>query len=376
MQAQPLKLAKHATLGILLAFISSCSPQPTLISQITPVPSGVSITSVTEANTVTSEITQHKSFNQCDSASPFKAQIQFGDTSGQTSQQELVIKGTISGEAGLSEIAKLTLEGAIEQHFASSSSRSQGHQEGVAIEVPPHIQQEYTIVWRDTRREGTVEYKENGEAKTVNYSYRIGLELVSATGKDVLCPGQPAKAAPTQGNIAITSPTYTPEPQVPSTSTSVPPTTSPTQILASGNTAYGDGLTLKANFFCVLDCGFEYDYTPAQMAIDFVLRNTSGQSFILPSIPSDGLYIKLDTGERLYIWSNIRWAEKKERIDQQPLGLGAEIRWRWVFRLSDNRGGGVGQLLPVPNTSRSFVMVFPEIWPRFPGAQWQGKIPR
>ena len=153
-------------------------------------------------------------------------------------------------------------------------------------------------------------------------------------------------------------------------------TTEPGIILEDGDTAIGDGLMLKASFFCVLDCDFEYDYTPAQIAVDFILRNVSDKEYILPDIPSDGLLIKLDTGDRLYVWSNIRWAEKEEFIEQQMIHPGEEISWRWIFRLSDNQGGGVGQLLTIPGTSRSFTLSFPEIWPRFTGAQWKGEIPR
>ena len=39
----------------------------------------------------------------------------------------------------------------------------------------------------ETRRNGTVEYTETGQTKTTNYSYRVGLELISATGRDVPC---------------------------------------------------------------------------------------------------------------------------------------------------------------------------------------------
>lgn len=199
-------------LGILLILSSACGGEPSPEPQITPLPSGVHILNINEVDTVTSEITQKKIFNQCDSASPFRAQVEFSDSSGQASQQQLVLKGGASGEVGISAAAKIELETAIEQHFASSVSSNQEHQESVTIEVPPYIQQEYTIVWRETKREGVVEYEENGERKIASYSYRIGLELISATGKDIPCPGQSTRVTPTERSATSASPTDTPQP--------------------------------------------------------------------------------------------------------------------------------------------------------------------
>lgn len=64
------------------------------------------------------------------------------------------------------------------------------HSESANIEVPAHTQQEYTIIWQETRRTGTVEYIENGQSKSTDYSYRVGLELVSTSGKDIPYPGK------------------------------------------------------------------------------------------------------------------------------------------------------------------------------------------
>ena len=190
MQKVQFKISNVIILSGLLLLAPACGPEPRPISQITPVPPGVEVVNIMEAETVNSEITQRKTFNQCDSASPFRAQIQFSESSSQANQQELVLKASAAAEAGISQLAKLKLEGAIEQHFASSSASGQGHQEGVVIEVPPRTQQEYTIIWREIRREGTVQYVENGESKAIDYSYRIGLELVSSTVRDILCTGQ------------------------------------------------------------------------------------------------------------------------------------------------------------------------------------------
>jgi len=224
MQRLRLRISATIVLVNVLLLTTHCGKQPESISQSTPVPSGVEVINITDEETVTSEITQHKTFNQCDSASPFKARIQFSQSSGQETQRELILGASLGGEAGVSELAKVTIEGKIEQHFAASRSSQQGHEESVEIEVPSRTQQEYTIVWRESRREGTVQYIEDGESKTVNYSYRIGLELVAATGRDLPCPGQETSettAMPTQ----MSQPTYTPDPMA--TSTLVPPTPTP-----------------------------------------------------------------------------------------------------------------------------------------------------
>ncbi len=153
---RPMRLPNAATfaLGALLLFVSACGPKVNPLSGVTSIPEGVEVVGVTEAETLSSEITQHKVFNQCNSASSFEAQIQFSDSSSQGNQRILVLKAGAGGEADVPAVAKVKLEGAIEQHFASSISTGEGHQEAVTIEVPPHTQQEYTIVWRETRRTG------------------------------------------------------------------------------------------------------------------------------------------------------------------------------------------------------------------------------
>lgn len=193
-------------LTMLLITVVACSPSPAA-----PAASNtIEITNITEGSLVTGEIIQTKAFDQCDSGSAFKAQVQFSESSGQSTQKELVLSGGVGGELGVSAVAKVQLQGAVEQHFSSSTTSGQGHQESVDIEVPAHTQQEYTIVWRESRREGTIEYNENGAAKSVNYSYRIGLELVSARGKDIDCPGQGNVIAPTNPPIPTQVPTTEP----------------------------------------------------------------------------------------------------------------------------------------------------------------------
>jgi len=193
--------------------IVGCTPS-------TPTPQAqVAVTKITESDLVTAEITQVKTFNQCDSANPIKLEIQFGDNVSETSQQELVLGAAITGGANVSGLAKLEIQGSVEQHFASSKSSGSNHQESVGIEIPAFTRQEYTIIWKETRRQGTVEYTENGEAKTTDFSYRIGLEFSASSVKNIDC----------------SLPTETPLPVVPTaTLASEVPTTLPAGKLADG----------------------------------------------------------------------------------------------------------------------------------------------
>jgi len=151
---------------LFLVLIIGCTPT-------TPAPPAqVVVTKITENDLVTGEITQVKTFNQCDSANPIKLQIQFGDNVSETSQEELVLGAAITGGADVSGLAKLEIQGSVEKHFASSTSSGLNHQESVGIEIPAFTRQEYT---------------ENGEAKVTDFSYRIGLEFSASSVKDIDC---------------------------------------------------------------------------------------------------------------------------------------------------------------------------------------------
>lgn len=147
----------------------------------------IQVNTVTENELVTGEIQQIKLFNQCDSSSVFKSDVQFSDSSSRGTQQQLTLGAEITGGVELPSAVKVQITGSIQKHFSESQSQAQSHQESASIEVPAHTQQEYAIIWRETRRNGTVEYTEAGQAKTIDYSYRVGLELISATGRDIPC---------------------------------------------------------------------------------------------------------------------------------------------------------------------------------------------
>lgn len=191
---------------LFLVLIVGCTPA-------TPAPPAqVVVTNITESNLVEGQITQTKTFNQCDSANPIKLEIQFGDNVSATSQQELVLGGKIAGGADIPTIAKLEIEGSLEQHFASSKSSGSNHQESVGIEIPAFTRQEYTIVWKETRREGTVEYTENGEAKVTEFSYRIGLEFFASSVKNIDCSLPTETPLPVLPTATLASEASTPLP--------------------------------------------------------------------------------------------------------------------------------------------------------------------
>jgi hypothetical protein len=190
---------------IFLVLMVGCAPKPTPAPQ-----TGVEVTNITESSPVTGEITQTKTFNQCDAAGSLKVVIQFNDSASESNQQELVLGGSVTGGANVSGVAKVELQASIQKHFSSIKSSGTGHSESVDIEVPAHARQEYTITWKETRREGTIEYKENGETKSTNYSYRVGLEFASSSVKKIDC------SLPTETPLPATS---TPAPVVESTPT-------------------------------------------------------------------------------------------------------------------------------------------------------------
>lgn len=173
------------TILVMAVFVlAACQPAtPTVIPSNT-----IDNIDITESGTVLGQITQTKFFNQCDAAGPITVTVQFSENSSESSQKELVISE--GGEIGAQipgGIATAKLEGSIEEHFASVKSSGSGYQESAEITIPAHTQQEYTIIWQETRAEGTVTYTENGEPKSVNYSYRTGLTFLSSTAKNIDC---------------------------------------------------------------------------------------------------------------------------------------------------------------------------------------------
>jgi hypothetical protein len=166
------------------------------------------VTNVTESELVTGQITQTKTFNQCDSSSVFRTQVQFSDSNAQTNQQQLVLGAEVTGGGEIPGAVKLAIKGSVEKHFSETLQQGQAHFESANIEVPAHMQQEYTIVWQETRRNGTVEYKENGVTKSTSYSYRVGLELISTSGKDIPCSEQESASSINPSSLKVRKPAH------------------------------------------------------------------------------------------------------------------------------------------------------------------------
>jgi hypothetical protein len=151
----------------------------------------VIVVDIVEEGIVTAEITEPpKPFDRCDLSSPAYYTIQFSQSTNEEYQEALVLGFTGTGEVGISEIAKVAIGGAIETRFSKLTSSGDERSEKLEIEIPAYTYQEYTVVWGETRRRGIVTYIEDGVMKEAEYSYRIGLELLSFTGKDLECAGQ------------------------------------------------------------------------------------------------------------------------------------------------------------------------------------------
>lgn len=193
-----MKTGKSAFVIVILGIsIMACQPTPTQLPT-----SDVSVTNVTENEFVTGEIEQIKTFNQCESSSTFKTEVQFSNSSAQTNQQQLVLGAEITGGINLPTGVKAEISGSIQKHFSETLTQGQAHFESASIEVPAHTQQVYTIIWQETRSSGTVTYIENGETKFIDYSYRVGLELLSASSKDIPCQSFDEAATLTPKNFA------------------------------------------------------------------------------------------------------------------------------------------------------------------------------
>jgi hypothetical protein len=171
-----------------LLLTTRCGSTPESMVKETPVPPGVQVVNIAVKEDVVKELIQVKVFDQCAASSPFRPDVHFSQAESETSGEELVVKGQAGGEVGLSEVAKLQIGAEVEKKFASSRNVTYAYSEGGGIEVPPHTRQEYTLIWKEMRRTGTVEFVEEGVAKTADYEYRIGLELVRTIGKDLPCP--------------------------------------------------------------------------------------------------------------------------------------------------------------------------------------------
>jgi len=180
---------------LFISLVTACGSEGQSVAQANPGSLGLEILGIDEGQTTDTQILQTKTFDQCASASTFKAQIQFSKSSSQENQSGLAIRTTAGGEAEIPLALRAKFEAAIEAYVKSTGIETSGHEEIASIEVPAYTHQEYTITWKEIRRQGSVRYVENGVTKTANFSIRTGLELVSTTVKDLSCPNKPTQLA-------------------------------------------------------------------------------------------------------------------------------------------------------------------------------------
>jgi hypothetical protein len=179
------KFNQFAVLLIVLALaLSACEP----ISSETPTAGQVQVKAINEGAISQNQITQVKIFDQCQSASPLTAEISFNETQSSERGEELILGMTTGGKVKLSEFAEAAIEANIQKHFSEKIGQSVGHSESIQIQAPPFTKQEYTIIWTEFRQEGTVDYEENGENLSVEFSYRVGVEFTSSSVVDLTCP--------------------------------------------------------------------------------------------------------------------------------------------------------------------------------------------
>ena len=185
--------------------LAACAAEPTATPEAAK---KIIIANIVENDEIVGQIEQTKIFDQCESSSPLNTQLQFSESSSETTQKELVISAGVTGGADIPAVAKVELQSAIEEHFSVEKSSNSGKQETLAIEVPGNTRKEYKIIWNDIRRRGTIEYLEDGVSKFANYSYRVGIELASSTVKNIDCSIF-ITPSPT---VEITTETPSPEP--------------------------------------------------------------------------------------------------------------------------------------------------------------------
>jgi len=347
----------------MVMFLSACgTPQSAPSSG----DNSIQVINVNEGNTVANEFTQTKAFDQCQSSSPLQATISFNDVANTETGEQLILGGKLGGELGLSAVAKVNIEGSIQKYYSSKQGQSFGHQESINIQIPANTKQEYNIVWTEYRQQGTVDYSESGQNKSVEYNYRQGVQLTSSSVKTLDCLGV---SAPAQ-NPPVAAP------QVTATLQPVP-TIAPLYPLSNGGVAEGNGLQLTATVLCWVNCGgAEVSVFDPLINVQYKLTNTSQQMIIIPQFGGDESYIVLNTGQQLYVWTSIGWCNRDNYIDSQSIGPGESIKWEWGYKLKNEKCGGVGTMLPLPDNANSFTVVFPAIGERFGGANWGGSIPR
>ncbi|MBI4760122.1 MAG: hypothetical protein ACOYYF_16225 [Chloroflexota bacterium] len=330
--------------SIVLVLLSGCSAPATQAVSIQP-DQGIQ---VIESSSETVSFTETIRINNC------------GGKSESEQVSERSFSTNIEGAVEL-QIGYEIIEGSVTAKYGQYRNVSKSHK----LSAPPGTNMEFVLRWTEQTWRGSI----IANNKSGSYRVHVPISVEQVSGQDLGCGTFSTPISQLPVNPSPTS--NLPSPTI------VQATTSPKQILSDGDTAYGNGLSLKASVVCLADCGNPTfpDYAPL-ITIKYVLTNTSGQRIIIPKFGGDESYVALDTGERLYVWTSIGWCDRDSYIESQSLNAGESIKWEWGYKLKNDKCGGVGDMLPLPNTSRTMTIYFPEIGERFAGAIWQIEIPR
>lgn len=334
------RFAKSIVLLIVLAMLSGCGGNPSTQSAPNEPNQDVQVTE-TSNDVVTFDETIH--INNCGGKAESKQVVQRSFST------------NIEGAAQL-KVGYEIVEGSVTAKYGQYRNISKSQE----LSAPAGTDMEIILRWTEQTWVGSI--TANGSSGTYNVHVPVSVEQVSS--QDLGCGG----SAPIVPNNPPTATPYVAPP------VQVHSTTSPSQLLSDGDTAYGDGLSLKVTVICIV-CGSDVTWDPL-LNVKFVLTNTSSKSIIIPKFGGEDPYVSLDTGEKLYSWTSIGWCDRENFIESQSISPGDSIKWEWGFKLKNNECGGIGSMLPLPNASRIMTLYFPEIGDRFSGAIWQIEIPR
>jgi hypothetical protein len=151
----------------------------------------------------TNDIPTVRVFDQCQSAGSFSADIAFSNSVSNSNSTELQLGLVSGGEIG-SPAVKAKLEAEVRSTFANVVTTGEDVTQVVHIEVPGGEKQESTVIWKEKRIKGTINFTDNGQKDIAVYDYRVGWDLVSSSTKNLGCTNG-ITPSPTPSSIMITN---------------------------------------------------------------------------------------------------------------------------------------------------------------------------
>lgn len=177
----------------------------------------IQVTALALGEIVPHELVCKKVYDRRFAAGTLRDKVSFTEAGDPCAQKE-VIWGQPGQEAPLvSRAARTRLGKYLVRTLGAGPSPSSAK---AVIEVPARTEREYTIVWRETRQCGSMDYEENDSLKRVRFSYRTGIKLESCDWEDVVYPSpsdrpQPSPEASPTALRKATSTARMPTPSVP-----------------------------------------------------------------------------------------------------------------------------------------------------------------